>query len=117
MNTATWSELLPAVLGPLTLGGQLRRTEPGGACPAPVAIVGLYPAVRGYDVAKKAQVHLYGPAIDSDAFGVAARVVHCRHPGVFIRAKDHKGVKERERWCAGSGKMLVAEALKTWSAS
>lgn len=45
MPAATWSDLLPEVRGTLPLGGQLRRTDPGGVCPAPIAFVGLYPAL------------------------------------------------------------------------
>lgn len=247
LTAMTWSDLLPSILGSLPLAGRLTRTDPGGRCPAPIAIVGLYPAVtkvglytcadgskiklpvevegrsfqhsasateledrhlkplgltmdhvstidlypyylantadsggrsmadnvaryeketatetavkprpppdamvalcralpgnaeriadhfqrcrpalvitlgnevaafvRGYAVAAKAQGHLYGPAIDTAVFGIPLRVVHCRHPGVFIRAKGHKGVEEHERWCSGPGRALVREALSTW---
>lgn len=40
-----WEQQLPPERGILPLGGLLRRTDPNGACPAPVAIVGLYPAL------------------------------------------------------------------------
>ncbi len=42
---APWEEHLPASLGALPLGGKLVRTEPRGPTPAPIAIVGLYPAL------------------------------------------------------------------------
>lgn len=250
MSATAWTKHLPDVLGALPLGGRLMRTDPGGRCPAPVAIVGLYPAVtrkglftcadgtkiwlpveveaqsfqdsasaveletrhveplglsleqiftidlypyylantaksesgrsmadnvaryenetsaktavkarpdadamvamcrplpgnaerlafyfetcrpalvitlgnevaayaRGYAVAAKAQQHLYGPPIDTDVFGAPCRVVHCRHPGVFIRAGNHKGVVDHGAWCSGRGRALVQEALSMWKA-
>lgn len=248
-----WEELLPTIRGALPLGGQLRRTDPGGTCPAPIAIVGLYPAVtrravhqcadgarisvpteverrsfegsqsaleiaeryleplglapgefftvdlypyylantaltgaggrsmwtnvqryegdtgmrtsvegrppadllvrrcrelpgnaerlafyfgacrptlaitlgnevaafvRGYEVTARAQEHLYGAPILSDAFGVPTTIVHCAHPGVFIRrrqASTNPWLERHSKWCASAGRLLVSNALATWT--
>lgn len=40
-----WREQIPARLGPLPLGGGLVRTDPGGEPTAPIAILGVYPAL------------------------------------------------------------------------
>jgi hypothetical protein len=44
-SQAPWEANLPAVLGALPLGGRLVRTDPRGPTPAPIAIIGLYPAL------------------------------------------------------------------------
>ena len=40
-----WKPLMPEVVGTLPGGGVLRRTDPCGPTPAPVAILGVYPAL------------------------------------------------------------------------
>lgn len=42
---AAWTKQLPEIRGALPLGGQLMRTDPRGPTPAPIAFVGLYPAL------------------------------------------------------------------------
>ncbi len=44
-TVASWQEFLPARLGDLPLGGDLVRTDPGGAPGARIAILGVYPAL------------------------------------------------------------------------
>jgi hypothetical protein len=71
--------------------------------------------VRGYTVAKQAQQYLYEAPFEAEIFGVRARVVHCAHPGVFIRQKaGNPWVRKHEEWCAGDGRALVDEALASW---
>ena len=45
VDSCPWEELVRADLEPLPLGGRLVRTDPRGPTPAPIAIVGLYPAL------------------------------------------------------------------------
>lgn len=41
----SWQDDIPDRLGPLPLGGDLVRTDPGGSPDAPIAILGVYPAL------------------------------------------------------------------------
>lgn len=45
MGKAPWQDLIPEAAGSLPGGGVLRRTDPSGPTPAPVAILGVYPAL------------------------------------------------------------------------
>lgn len=93
-----------------------------GACrPTLVITLGNEVAafVRGYAVSSRAQEHLYGPPIVSDAFGLSTTVVHSAHPGLFIRrprASTNPWLDRHTKWCAAEGRSLVAEALANWPA-
>lgn len=72
--------------------------------------------VRGYEVAARAQDHLYASPVDSSSFGFPTTVVHCAHPGLFIRrprASGNPWLEKHAHWCAGEGTALVATATQT----
>lgn len=74
--------------------------------------------VRGYERARAAQQHLYGPAIESSVFGVPLRVAHGAHPGVFVRGgTENPWIAKHAQWCKGDGAKLVADALRRSAAS
>lgn len=54
-----WHDLIPARLGDLPLGGHLVRTDPGGREDAPIAILGVYPALT-----KMGRFHTEGGTIN-----------------------------------------------------
>ena len=74
--------------------------------------------VRGYEAASQAQAHLYGPPFESDAFGILTSVVHVAHPGLLMRRPTtDPWIARHTAWCATEGKVLVENALRTWSAT
>lgn len=105
-----------------TLAGNLERLADGLARCRPQLVITLgnevAAFVRGYDRAKAAQQHLYGPPIESRVFGAPVRVVHGAHPGVFVRGgAKNPWIAKHEAWCRGDGAKLVADALRRSAAS
>lgn len=72
---------------------------------------------RGYLHAKDAQQHLYGKPVETSAFGPALCVVHCAHPGVFVRGgPGNHWISKHKAWCLDPGRALVGDVLRARTA-